>query len=365
MDSGTFFMPECPDMVKIVRMERSRNQIVTLKDIAAATGYSVNTVSHALRGKQDIPEVTRSKIRQTAEEMGYINNHLASSLRLGYTRTIAVILGDITNPHFAIMAKEIEVHAREAGYFSFLLNTDENEEIERRAIEMALNQNVDGIIICPAQHSRSNIEYLQNIGIPFIQIGRYFPDMDADYVICNDEAGGFQAADYLLQKGHRRILMLAGPDYISSAKERLAGFRRAFAERNLPLDERLIRSVPVISGGVDSVLQPVMDAEIDFTAVFAFSDLLAMDAWVFLKERGCRIPDDYSIVGFDNIHSKMSIPSRLTTISSAKTKMSIEAIDSLIALMSEPENHQKIHIVLDTHLIEGESVRDISETAAD
>ena len=103
---------------------------VTLKDIAQQTGYSINTVSRALRDKADIADATRQKIKKVAAEMGHVNNMLAASLRLGYTNTVAVILGDISNPHFAIMMKEIEVHAREYGYNSILYNTNEDEELE-------------------------------------------------------------------------------------------------------------------------------------------------------------------------------------------------------------------------------------------
>ena len=99
---------------------------VTLKDIAKQTGYSVNTVSRALRDKDDIAQETKDRIKQIALEMGHVNNTLAASLRLGYTRTVAVILGDISNPHFAVMMKEIEAHARQYGYSSILINTNED-----------------------------------------------------------------------------------------------------------------------------------------------------------------------------------------------------------------------------------------------
>ena len=146
---------------------------VTLKDLAAALGYSINTVSRALRDKEDIAPATRERIQRTAREMGYINNTLAASLRLGYTNTIAVILGDVSNAHFAIMMKEIEAYARANGYVSFLLNTDEDSELERKAIQTALNKNVDGIIWCPAQSDGENLALLRETGIPFVLIGLY------------------------------------------------------------------------------------------------------------------------------------------------------------------------------------------------
>ena len=224
---------------------------ITVKDIAVKTGYSVNTVSRALRDKDDIAPETRVKIRQVAQEMGHVNNTLAASLRLGYTNTVAVILGDISNPHFAIMMKEIEVHAREFGYTSILFNTNEDEELELKAIEAALNKNVDGIIICPVQKSRRNLEYLEKTGVPFVLIGRR--EADYNYVVCNDELGGYQATKALLEAGHRNILLLHGASYISSAKERLEGYRRAFAEEGLVANEKLIREVPVMANGCEAI----------------------------------------------------------------------------------------------------------------
>ena len=147
---------------------------VTLKDIARATGHSGNTVSRARRDKDDISPETRRKINQVKREMGYINNTLASSLRRGYTNTLAVILGDISNPHFGIMMSEIEACARNCGYSAFLQSTNEDETLEREAIESALNRSVDGIILCPCQKSEENIRHLQSLGIPFVLIGRRF-----------------------------------------------------------------------------------------------------------------------------------------------------------------------------------------------
>lgn len=187
---------------------KKRRPAVTLKDIAAKTGYSVNTVSRALRDKDDIAVETREMIQRTAREMGHVSNTLAASLRLGYTNTMAVILGDISNPHFSIMMKEIEGYAWKAGYTSILFNTNENEELELAAIQSALNKNVDGIIICPAQKTPDNLIYLKESGVPFVLIGRR--DEAYSYVVCNDELGGFQATKELLAAGHRDILLLHG-----------------------------------------------------------------------------------------------------------------------------------------------------------
>lgn len=205
---------------------------VKLADIAAKTGYSVNTVSHALHDKQDIAEETKIFIRKTAEEMGYIVNSSASFLRSGRSKSVAVIVGDISNPHFSIMIKEIEKALRIRGYTAFIFNTDENEEIERNAIRAAKSKNTDGIILCPVQKSEENINYLKTLALPYVLIGRHYDTAEsAGYVVCDDKNSGYIAARHLIQNNHKNILFMNAPNYISSARERLAGIMYA-AEQN-------------------------------------------------------------------------------------------------------------------------------------
>lgn len=342
-------------------------ETVTLKDIALQTGYSVNTVSRALRGKDDISEETIEKIKETARNMGYINNTIASSLRLGYTNTIAVILGDISNPHFAIMTKEIENHARSMGYSTFLLNTNEDVELERAAIRTAINKNVDGIIICPTQEDNSNLKFLIESKIPFVQIGRYDSEVDANYVVCDDVLGGYQATKYLIDNGHREILFLNGPSYISSARERRQGYLKALQEAGIAENRKLIREVSISKDNCAEVLEQVLQEHVSFSAVFAFSDMIAWETCTFLNKKGMCVPEDVSLVGFDHIQSRMAIPSPLTTISSFKGRMSVTAVECLKCKMNrdyEKEGHQSeiCHHVLATKLVPGESVRNINIT---
>lgn len=333
---------------------------VTLKDIAEETGFSVNTVSRALRGEKNIAPETLKTIQDAQLRMGYINNTLASSLRRGYSNTIAVILGDVSNPHFGVMMREIEARARMYGYTSFLQTTDENEALELCAIQSAMNKSVDGIIICPCQQSDKNIRYLESLGIPYVLIGRRCETVDADYVICNDELGGYQATKMLIRNGHRRILMLQGYPNISSAQERLNGYLRAHAEAGLEVDARLIREGSVMGQNNNELYGQIMAEELDFSAIFAFSDLIAWDFWRFLHNNGCRVPEDYSIVGFDNIQSRLPVPFNLTSISSHKGRMSVEAVDVLVRRMRAQENLEPMQVVIDTTLARGETVKDVS-----
>ena len=342
-------------------MKQNYRSSLTLKDIAAATGYSVNTISRALRGKDDIANSTISKIKKTTAEMGYIRNAAASSLRSGRTNTIAVILGDVSNPLFAIIMKEIENRAREDGYSSFLFNTNEDPLMEKEAIRTALNKNVDGIIICPTQHNDSNIRYLMKTCVPFVQLGRGFDHLNAPYVVRNEELGGYQAVKHLLDNGHRDILMLNGPSYISVARERIAGYKRAYTEAGLKVKPRLIREVSIIGGNCAPLIEKLLTEKVHFTAIFAFSDLLAWDAWSYLHRQGFRVPEDFSLIGFDNVQIKLEIPYRLSTVDSYTPKVSTIAVECLLSIIrGEKQKHDTCsdicHQIIDTTLIAGETV---------
>ena len=332
---------------------------VTLKDIAEATGFSVNTVSRALRGEKNIAPATLKKIQDAQSRMGYISNTLASSLRKGYTNTISVILGDVSNPFFGVVMREIEARARMYGYSSFLQTTSENEGLELDMIQSAINKSVDGILICPCQKSDRNIRYLASLEIPFVVMGRRFDTIETDYVVCNDELGGYQATRALIEKGHRRILMLQGPPYISSARERLAGYLRAHAEAGIEPDPRLIREGSVMGKDNEAMYERIMAEQLGFTAAFAFSDLIAWDFQGFLRSRGYSVPEDFSLVGFDNIHSRLPVPLNVTSIDSNMEKVSIEAVDMLVRRMRTQSAPEPMQVVIDTSLAPGDTVRKI------
>ncbi len=325
---------------------------LTLKDIALKTGYSVNTVSRALRDKDDIGIAAKEKIKQLATELGYINNTLAISFRSGVTQTIAVILGDISNPHFAIMMKEIEIRAREDGYTTILLNTMEDESLELTAIQTALNKNVDGIIWCPAQKTQHNLDYLKKSDMPFVLIGRHDPS--CSYVVCTDELGGYQATQALIQAGHRRILILHGPTYISSARERLAGYLRAHQEAGIPVDARLIQEVQIVADSCADALTRVDHQGVQYSAIFAFSDLLAWEAWSYLQSQERQVPGDCSLIGFDHIQSRLSLPFKLSSVSTFKGQMSSTAVEILLTQIKSKESVKQI--VIQTQLAQGETI---------
>lgn len=330
---------------------------VTLKDIAARTGFSVNTVSHALSGKTDIAASTREEIIRIADEMGYIRNSAAGGLRSGRSCTVALILPDVANPNFIIMFRGIEAFFRQKGYTVFVLNTDEDPRIEQDAIRAALAQNVDGIILCPAAGDGENLHYLQKTGVPFCLIGRRTAASDADYVICDDELGGYLAASHLFDAGHREFAFFNGDNRISGAQERMAGIERALQERGITLcPERVLPlSVKTHQSNRDR-MRAFFEKNPQITALIAFSDLLAYEAICVLEDMGKTVPRDLSVVGFDNVCSDFSFSPALSSVSVSKKTMAAAAAELLWSKI-EGTSAGKQHVVLPTKLIERKTVQ--------
>ncbi len=324
---------------------------VRLKEIALKTGFTINTVSRALKGKDDISPKTQKLIQDVAKEIGYISNSIAGALRSGFTKIIAVILGDISNPHFALMAKEIECAASTFQYATIIINTNENESIEKQAIYSALSKKVDGIILCPCQKNIENISFIKQTATPFVLIGRRIRDPHVDYVIVNDTKGGYLATQHLIKGGHKDILLLNGPKYISSARERGAGYRKAFRDNSLPVSNNLIREIFVTGDDLQHYVNNIIDEGTRFTSIFAFSDLIAWETIYALNNRGLKVPDDIAVVGFDDIQSRLFFPIPLTTIGTVNGRMSETAVKILMAKIQSERNVAPCTTVIDTCLV--------------
>lgn len=326
---------------------------VTLKDIARETGFSINTVSHALKNMEDISEKTRSVIQQRAMEMGYIADAVAGSLRSGSTRTIAVILGDVSNPHFGLWVREIETTVFRNGYSTLIINTDEDEAVEQDAVTAALGKRVDGIIICPTQKRRDCIGLLEKSGIPFVLLGRRWEGADADCVVLDDAQGGYIATRNLMERGAQRVLFLNGPDHISSSRERLKGYLDAHRDTGRPVDPALVHTVGIKSGESGRALQEAIGQGIGFDAILAFSDIVAFEVLNTLRRLGgpyARVP----LASFDDIMQGMVLPIPLDSVDSAEGSPAVAAADLLLQRIEEKrqrELRRSRQIVLKVKLI--------------
>lgn len=297
----------------------------TMRDVAKTTGFSVNTVSRALNHKPDVNEETRKTIVEAATKMGYRPNKLARSLRSNKTHTIGVIVADIANPYFGALVKGVEKEARKRHYSVILLNTDEDYERESEAIQVVLEERVDGIIISPTQKETGTIKNLLQLGIPFVLFGRRFSDLETNYVVTDDVHGGFLATEHLISLGHRRIGMINGPIHISSAKERFQGYREALGRYGLKQEQSLVTAGAVTMEDGYEVAESLLNKNPRPTAIFAFSDFVSFGVMKAIREVGLKVPEDISVVGYDDNQFASCSETPLTTIHIPKEELGINA----------------------------------------
>jgi LacI family transcriptional regulator len=306
-----------------------RGKQVTLKDIADSLGLSVNTISCALKNRNSIAPETVERIKEKAAELGYIPNSIASSMRTGYTKTIAIILGDIANAYFSIMVKELERNIRAEGYTAIILVTDEDAELENQAIQTAVSKNVDGIFLFPTCRTETGIDLMRKVSLPFVLIGRRLKDPMMDYIVSDDVVGGYIATKYLLDKGHRKILHFAGPDCVSSAFERKQGYLKAMAKARLAYkDDWIVPCDITIGDESDVLIRDVLAGRPDFRAIFTYNDIIAFRILRIAREMGLTLPD---IVGYDNIQSKIDLGFVLPSVNIHKSKMAEQAAACLFS----------------------------------
>ena len=303
---------------------------VTLKDIAKATGYTINTVSRSLNNKPDISPATRLKIQQAAREAGYIRNWIAGSLRTGRSNTIAVIVCDLSNPFFALMVADIEAAAAAFGYTVIVLCTHELQEKENNAIRVAIGRQVDGILLCPCQGSGDSLRMLEAAGLPYVLISRHFATQDTDALVCDEQRGGYLATLHLIQAGHRKLVYLSSFDRVSGIAERRAGFFLATREQGIPERDCLVFNHE--EGGKTAAFLKDCHAQ-GFTGIFAYCDMEAWKVISCLLKLGLHVPEDLAFTGYDNIQGKLGFPFSLCSVDGSLQdicKASVSLLDEKI-----------------------------------
>jgi LacI family transcriptional regulator len=335
-------------------------QNATLKHIADKVGLSVSTVSRVLNGKSDnyrISKKTQKIINKAAARLHYSPNLLARGLRLSKTHSIAYIIPDISNPFFASIAKSIEKYARRYDYSILLCDSEENTDIEKTIIRIMLERKVDGLIITPVGLELSHLAQVIKKKIPLVLLDRYFPELNVSYVTSDNVQGAFDAVSLMIENGHERIACIQGLNNTSPNNDRLKGFKDAHKKYNISYDKSLIvgDSFGEQNGYVETKL--LLKKKIQPTAIFAVSNLISLGALRALEEEGYKVPDNISMVSFDDQPYSNFLSTPMTTVAQQNsqigqiaTKLLIDQIDSEVQL--EPQG-----IFLPTRLVVRNSIK--------
>lgn len=310
---------------------------VRLKDIAERAGVSMMTVSKALRDAHDISPSTKTQIKLLAQQMGYVPNSLARSLRSRRTRLLGLVLSNVANPIHTRLAMAIEERAHEMGYELIMAQTQNIPEREDSCILRLLTRRVDGLLIAPtsrAEHVARSYADLESDGTPTVIIGSTAPFCSRFVnVECDELMASARLTQHLFELGHRRIAFLAGPPLTTWAGNRLEGFRRAFSESNEILDDSCVFDAGIdIEDGVRAAGQFIQE-NCQATAVQAVNDLVAIGFAETMMRHGRRIPQDVSVAGFGNVLAAEHFGVPLTTVRQPKLTMGNAAMDLLHELI--------------------------------
>ncbi|MGQ9629854.1 MAG: LacI family DNA-binding transcriptional regulator [bacterium] len=333
---------------------------VTIKDVAKRAGVSPSTASRVINRTVPVSEDKVKRVLNAAEELGYIPNATARSLRSRLSKVIGVILTDITNPFYPAVVKGIDDGARKNGYSITLYNTNYDPDQEERFLLLMIQNRVAGIIdITSRIEDRRVFDKIGNTPIVFVDK----PEMEFHRfaVMLDNVKGGFEATSYLIRLGHRRIAVISSPLKESLVvNDRFKGYLKALQQAGIEYDPRLV--IDTIPDGVygDSDLEVIlklMQIESPPSAIFAFHDRLAIHAGQLLKRYGLRIPEDISLVGYDDIEGARFFDPPLTTVRQDQFSMGEKAVDLLLKQMSDPGRPEKI--LLEPKLIIRQSCRRI------
>ena len=311
---------------------RTSRANTTIRDVANHAGVSPATVSRVLNGGYPVAEIKRTQVERAVRELGYIRNAHAQALRRTSTGVVGVIIHDVADPFFAEIVAGIQEVAAASGALVVLCNSLRNPDSETRYLEMLRGQRVDAVVVAGGAFENTSyrralqqqVSDLKRQGTPIVMCGRSSRSTDA---VWPDNRGGAEVLTrHLLERGHRAIAEVMGPPNFSTTKERSAGHRAVLASAGVTQDPSLVASGHFTRDGGYEATRYLLAGHARFTAVFAANDLMAMGALAALRESGLRVPDDVSVIGFDDVPIVRDVVPGLTTVSVPMREMGRRAI---------------------------------------
>jgi LacI family transcriptional regulator len=323
----------------------------TISDVAQRAGVSPATVSRVLQGASNVRPDTRQRVEQAIEELGYVPSAVAQSLRSKRTRSLALIVPDITNSFWTTIARGVEDAAQGHDYSILLYNTDENPARQIRCLEAVISQRVDGVIIAPYDSDARNLSKLRERNTPTVIVDRRIEGWNVDSVLGDSISGARALVQHLIGLGHRRIAVISGPLNTSTAEDRVMGYLLALAEAGIPLEPHLIRRGEFLSASGEELALQLLDERPAPTAIFAANNLIAMGVIDAAKKLGQRIPQDIALVCFDDLPNVSHIFPFLTVAVQPAYDMGMNAAQLLLSRLESEAALQPRQVVLPIRLI--------------
>ncbi len=327
----------------------------TIKDIAKETGLGLATISSYLNGG-NVREKNRVKIEQAIEKLNFEVNEVARGLKTNRTRMIGIIIPELNNIFFAEIITELEDVLRGQGYAAMICDCRTDEKREEEAVDFLKRRRVDGMIVIPTGKNGACLREVMKTGKPVVMIDRRIRNVHCDTVLVDNQGAAEDAIRRLILAGHRKIGMIAGEREVYTAEERFRGYVRALEQSGISADESLIvRGDYTIRGGSRGI-QELTRKNPDMTAVFISNYEMTLGAMIELNELGIRIPEEMSVIGFDNIEfAKACIP-KLSIVTQPTKELGRRAAELMLKRLEEKEQTEFETVRLATSFVEGRSV---------
>jgi LacI family transcriptional regulator len=331
-------------------LDGGRERAVTLADIARAAGTSPSTASRAINGKGYVSAAARARLLAAADELGYVPNASARTLKQKTSRVVGVVVSDLGNQFYGRLSAAIEQTLREAGYQMVLVGDNSEDAEEVAAVRTFLAMRAPGVIMTPVGEKASAL--LARHGVSVVEVDRTLARTPCDAVVIDNERGGHAATAHLLDAGHRRVALLVAATSWTSDAGRLAGYSRAHGDARVPVDERLILRVAFHAPDAEQRIADLLERERP-TAVFAANNLLAEQVWRMIRKRGLRLPDDISLVGFDDVPWMEMVSPGMTVVAQPTEELGRRAARLLVRRIDDPQAPRVVERLEPTLVVRG------------
>ncbi len=315
--------------------------MATIKDVAKLAGVSITTVSHVMNKTRFVSAKNTARVLDAVSELNYSPSMIARSLKVSTTKSIGMIVTTCESPFIAEIILATERHCYEMGYSLLLCNTQNNEDKIQNHLDMLMNKRVDGILVMCSEYTDNSLALLNRTNIPMVVMDWGHQDPNNDLINDNGEIGGYLATKHLIENGHKDIAIIAGNLKKTISKNRFDGFLRAMQEKNLEVNQDWIFEGDFEPEDGFEMMDNILQLEGKYpTAVFCFNDAMALGAISAINNAGLKVPDDISVIGYDDIHNSRFYAPPLTTIHQSKSRLSDEALALLMERIQAKANDE-------------------------
>ena len=342
--------------------KKEKDNKVNIKYIAKIANVSPMTVSRALRKTPGVSKKTIKKINNLSKKLNYYPDFVAKNLRLNKTNTIGVILNDVKNPFYNDVLWAINEKLHESGYSTLINFSNWDFNLEKEMISNLISKKVDGIIMSPVNGKDDNLKLLLNRNIEIVFVDSYSNFKDVCYSSINHKKAAYIGTDYLIKCGHKNILLISTMPSASFSKQFIEGYKEALKDNNIKKYEDLIIQLPNTSFDYcyNLLKELIKKNPTLFTSIMFISDFLAISFYKVANELNFKIPDDYSIVGFDNLDINSALSPPLTTINQPRNEIGYEAVRILLNNINNPKNKVFEKVIKEPFLIIRDSVKKLN-----